>query len=540
LREHADDINHKAVRGDIFANAEISSGYLFVLSVANLIALCGLLLNSSPVIIGAMLISPLMGPILSFGFAFVTGDKGIWKRSVRKIVISVMLTIVIASIAAFVSPLKDITAEIAARTKPNLYDLIIAFLAGIAGASALCTKKNYLTVVPGVAIATAVIPPLSVTGFGLGTGNLAILYGGFLLFFTNFVAIVISTCVVFFFYGFRPGISEETDIHQLKKRFSYLFTVLLVISIPLAYTLHSSITEVRERTLIQKALRKELDIDKRSRLASFSYKKGEKGILEVSAQVNTVSYLNDNEVVRAQKGLETYLGRKTILNLEQVKVQAGGLKEQQGVMPAPPPPPRSPADMIRETAENVKTIAGRTSERINSIIAPSRITDFSITLHERADKITVNLAILRDKPYSEDETQLLQRMIASEIDRPVELRIETTAFVPPLSFKMGETTLTEEMKSKLYAVRDIFSQNMDIVIHIMAKPDYPGKKGLRLAGQRLQLIREMLEKELKIPSERIITGIGRGIARPPTVTVSIVASTDINKTVLDDSKPSTR
>lgn len=540
LREHADDINHNAVRGDIFANAEISLGYLFILSVANLIALCGLLLNSSPVIIGAMLISPLMAPILSFGFAFVTGDKGIWKRSVRKIIISVMLTIFIASIAAFVSPLKDVTAEIAARTKPNLYDLIIAFLAGIAGASALCTKKNYLTIVPGVAIATAVIPPLSVTGFGFGTGNLNILYGGFLLFFTNFVAIVISTGLVFFFYGFRPGISEETDIPQLKKRFVYLFTVLLVISIPLAYTLQSSITEVRERTLVQRALRKELDIEKRSRLASFSYKKGVKGILEVSAQVNTVSYLNDNEVVRAEKGLETYLGRKTRLNLEQVKVQAGGLKEAQVVVPAPPPPPRSPADMIRQTSENVKTIAGQTSERINSLIAPSRITDFSITLHDRSDKITVNLAILRDTPYSVDETLWLQRMIASEIGRPVELVIKTSAFFQPLRFKTGETTLTEEMKNKLYPVRDIFSQDRDIVIKIMAKPDYPGEKGLRLAGHRLQRIREMLEKELRIPSERITTGIGRGIARPPTATISIVASTYIDKTVSDDSKPSAR
>ena len=81
------------------------------------------------------------------------------------------MTLAIAVIATYVSPIKDITSEIISRTNPNLYDLIIAFLAGTAGAGAMCTGKNYLTVVPGVAIATAVIPPLSVAGFGIGTSN---------------------------------------------------------------------------------------------------------------------------------------------------------------------------------------------------------------------------------------------------------------------------------------------------------------------------------------------------------------------------------
>jgi len=154
-----------------------------MLTLANLIALNGLIQNSSPVIIGAMLISPLMGPILSFGFAFITGDRFIWRKSIIKISLSIILIIGVAAVTTYLSPLKDITDEIVSRTRPNLYDLIIAFLSGIAGAIAICTKKNYITIVPGVAIATAVIPPLSVAGFGLGIWSWRIFVGGFLLFF---------------------------------------------------------------------------------------------------------------------------------------------------------------------------------------------------------------------------------------------------------------------------------------------------------------------------------------------------------------------
>ena len=146
FQKKVSEINHIAVIKDIYNEVEISVGYFLVLSIANLIALSGLLTNSAPVIIGAMLISPLMGPILSFGFAFITGEEVVMKKALRKIATSVILTIVIAAMASFVSPLKDVTSEIISRTRPNLYDLNIAFLSGIAGAVALCTKKNYLTI----------------------------------------------------------------------------------------------------------------------------------------------------------------------------------------------------------------------------------------------------------------------------------------------------------------------------------------------------------------------------------------------------------
>jgi uncharacterized hydrophobic protein (TIGR00271 family) len=521
---HASVINQNAVKGTVFAEAEISSGYLFILNVANLIALCGLLLNSSPVIIGAMLISPLMGPILSFGFAFVTGDRAIWKMSVRKIILSVLLTVLVAAIAAFLSPLKDLTGEIVARTKPNLYDLIIAFLAGIAGASALCTKKSYLTIVPGVAIATAVIPPLSVTGYGLGTTNITVLSGGFLLFFTNFVAIILSTCIVFYFYGFRPGMDEVADLPRLKKRFAYLLSVLLIISIPLVYTLRISISEVREKALVQKTLRSELDMENRSRLVTFSYNSIDSGMLQVNALVNTVNYMSDIDIAQAENRLEKTLGRKIKLNVEQVKVQAGGLREQPGV-PAPAATVRSPGDITRDTVENVKKISGYTREKIDRLIAPSTITDFSVTMTDSSDRVSMNLSIQRDSPFSPEETLWLERIITSEVGKPVDLFVKTSPFIPPLRFKPGETAITDEMKRTILKLKDINGRNGNIRVTVHAVPEYKGRAAMQVARKRIDNIVSILERECNIPGQQITTAIDNVNGKSPIVRVSISAAT---------------
>ncbi len=274
-KEQISLINRENVIKTIYDDVDISAGYFLVLSLANLIALCGLIINSAPVIIGAMLISPLMEPILSIGFAFLTGNYTIWRMAIKKIFLSLLVTLVVAGIATWLSPLQETTNEILSRTRPNLYDLIIALLAGIAGAMAICTKKNYLTIIPGVAIATAVIPPLSVAGFGIGTGSLTIFLGGFFLFFTNFVAIIFATCAVLIYFGFTPTIDSYLGGSSLRKRIVYLAAVLILSCIPLVYTLHESITQVRLQKIVQTALKEEFDREGESRLTSFSQKKGD-------------------------------------------------------------------------------------------------------------------------------------------------------------------------------------------------------------------------------------------------------------------------
>ncbi|MDF0551798.1 DUF389 domain-containing protein [Kamptonema sp. UHCC 0994] len=169
------------------------------------IATLGLILNSPAVIIGAMLISPLMGPILSLGLALATGDFVLLARAIANLTLSCAVAISFAVILIFLLPFKEITSEIAGRTQPNTLDLVIALFSGAVGALATCRPiKGVVNSIPGAAIAVALMPPLCVVGYGIGTAlslnqsdGFQTARGGGLLFITNLVAIAFSSLLVF-------------------------------------------------------------------------------------------------------------------------------------------------------------------------------------------------------------------------------------------------------------------------------------------------------------------------------------------------------
>jgi uncharacterized hydrophobic protein (TIGR00271 family) len=521
-------INHPAVIKDVFLECEVSTGYFLTLIMANLIALSGLITNSAPVIIGAMLISPLMGPILSFGFAFITGTQRIWWMSLRKIFISLVVTILVAAGASFLSPLKELTPEILNRTHPNLYDLVVAFLAGSVGAAAICTKKNYLTIVPGVAIATAVIPPLSVAGFGLGVGDFAVFVGGFFLFFTNFVAITLATTVVFFVYGFRSRMTAEIDGEgRLRKRFVYLGVVLLAISIPLVYTLHLSIREVRLRGEVGRLLRHEFDLPKRSRLTAFEFASAEKGALLINAVINTVAYLNEEEILKAEGKLAETLGQSVNLAVEQVKVMPRGLKLP-AVNPLAPVAvaPKLPSDLVHSAREGVLAATRQTSERIEKIIAPSTISDFTMGFSGNTPGVAIAIRIKRDTPVSDQERLMLARMLAYELKLPVALTVETLPFVAPLIFKKGEVELSEAMKIDLQALQEVHRRDATSRIRLESFPEsgFGPAKRRELARRRAELAAGYLAAQLKLPKERLETVISSTGGRDTKLVITVISS----------------
>lgn len=521
----ASSINHRNVLKDVYLEVEISGSYFVTLTLANLIALNGLIQNSVAVIIGAMLISPLMGPILSFGFAFITGDNSIWSKSAKKISISVAATIIIAAIATYISPLKDITHEIVSRTRPNLYDLIIAFLAGTAGAIAICTKKNYLTIVPGVAIATAVIPPLSVAGFGIGTGNFTVSFGGFLLFFTNFTAIIIATCIVFYLYGFKPSIISETDVSALKKRISSLAVVLIVISIPLIYTLQQSIAEVGLRTNIKKILESEFNKTGVSSLSSFSYSKGEDKGIDVHATVNTVSYLKEAEIDAVEKKLRNTVRQTAKLNVEQIKVHPGGLKEPAVKTSTPAiAPPKAPQEIIKGSKENIVAVVRQLSEKIEKIISPAIISDFFVGFHDKTSTVSIALKIKKDIRLTEKEINILKKIFSSELNLPVDLKVETVPLIPLLIFKKGDASVSDNMKTVIGAAQEIYLKDKNVTILIEAFPESGVgiSKGRMLSEKRINAVTEILHTEYKIPMDNIKTAL-RKPRRIPTVKISAVS-----------------
>lgn len=182
------------------------------------IATLGLVLNSPAVIIGAMLISPLMGGILANGLALAAGDVVLAIRSLLNLMLSCLVAISFAVLLVSLLPFKEITSEILARTQPNLLDLVVALFSGAVGSVAICKEpKGMATSIPGVAIAVALMPPLCVVGYGIGVAislnsiqGIQVASGGGLLFFTNLVAITFTAMLVF--------LGLHIDNHQVRER----------------------------------------------------------------------------------------------------------------------------------------------------------------------------------------------------------------------------------------------------------------------------------------------------------------------------------
>ena len=188
----------------VLAATEINSlSYWLEIVFSAGIATFGLVENSPAVIIGAMLISPLMGPIMATGLALAVGDLYLGIRAVINLLASITVSIAFAGFLVWLLPFHSATSEIIARTNPNLLDLGIALFSGLAGSVVVCRGgAEGVTALPGVAIAVALMPPLCAMGFGLGSGpNLEIMGGAGLLFLTNLVAIVACAFLVFLLVG---------------------------------------------------------------------------------------------------------------------------------------------------------------------------------------------------------------------------------------------------------------------------------------------------------------------------------------------------
>lgn len=208
---------------------------VWTLVFAIFIASIGLNVNSTAVIIGAMLISPLMGPIMGLGLSVGINDFTLLKKSLRNMTIAVVISIVTSTVYFYISPLSDAQSELLSRTTPTIYDVLIALFGGFAGIVASSTKEKG-TVIPGVAIATALMPPLCTAGFGIATGHLNYFIGAAYLFFINAVMISLSTFLFVRFLKF-PLKQEVNKAHSLKvKRYIYIIVTITVLpSIYFAY-----------------------------------------------------------------------------------------------------------------------------------------------------------------------------------------------------------------------------------------------------------------------------------------------------------------
>jgi len=205
---------------------------LWVLIFAIMIASVGLNMNSTAVIIGAMLISPLMGPIMGIGMGVGINDFILIKKSFKNLGIAVLISVITSTVYFLLSPLEDAQSELLARTTPTIWDVLIALFGGLAGIVA-ASRKHISNVVPGVAIATALMPPLCTAGYGLAIGNLSYFFGAFYLFFINSVFISLSTIIIVRFLKYPKN--EYTDKTFERKVKSYIYIIVTITVVPSLY-----------------------------------------------------------------------------------------------------------------------------------------------------------------------------------------------------------------------------------------------------------------------------------------------------------------
>lgn len=226
-RESAEYITEQVTTGIEFRGTN-----LIILIFAIFIASIGLNVNSTAVIIGAMLISPLMGPIIGLGYSLATYDSKLLKKSIKNYSFAIFTSLAASTIYFAISPLNEAHSELLARTTPSIYDVLIALFGGFAGIVATTSKKKG-NVIPGVAIATALMPPLCTAGYGLATANWNYLFGALYLFTINSVFIAVATLL--FSRILKFPVHENTTEEKIKRSNRWVTIIVLLTMLPSIY-----------------------------------------------------------------------------------------------------------------------------------------------------------------------------------------------------------------------------------------------------------------------------------------------------------------
>jgi uncharacterized hydrophobic protein (TIGR00271 family) len=362
------DLQGKAdVYAQIYSSAELSSlSYWSEVALSAGIATMGLVQNSPAVIIGAMLISPLMGPILSTGLALAVGDSYLLLKSFLNLTLSIAASTGLAGLLVWLLPYHTVTPEILARIHPNLLDLGIAVLSGLAGSIVVCRggAGSGVMALPGVAIAVALMPPLCVMGFGMGNSfNFEIMYGASLLFLTNLVAIVSSAFGVFLLVGMdasalrsrigesAPARGEHERLYRAlqKSRFQKVLnlrgslrwrTLMLLLLLAVVFEpLRAGLIQVRNETIARSAVREAIGnlVPPDALVAqSVRYEPKSVAISVVSAHpIKADSIENARRLIERRTGEEATITVQEVASRSELATLLGKLNQPPPALPKP-------------------------------------------------------------------------------------------------------------------------------------------------------------------------------------------------------------
>jgi uncharacterized hydrophobic protein (TIGR00271 family) len=361
--------------GRISRSAVLTAENLWLLVCSAILASIGLDTSSAAVIIGAMLISPLMGPILGVGLGMGVTDRALLQRSLRELTIGTLFSITASALYFAASPLATSTPELIARTRPTLLDVGVAFFGGLAGVIA-GSRKDLSLALPGVAIATALMPPLCTVGFGLATGNWAFFFGALYLFLLNAIFIALATFVVVRLLHFPHH--EEATPEARRKEKRLVAAVAFLATLPSVYFLYDAALRIREQARIASFISQEIEQQGRA-VSQWEHRHADSDMLKVYIAGQPFDSL---EAAGLQASLARYQLDDLRLALVQSDVSAEDLTRLEGevqrgilraVTAAVAVRDSTPLARNREQARLVREVARELSAAFPEVIAISHV-----------------------------------------------------------------------------------------------------------------------------------------------------------------------
>ncbi len=537
------DIRYEVYLSTIRASDPLNITYWLELILACGIATLGLVLSSPATLIGAMLISPLMSPILGTGLALATGDIFLGIRAFLGLFFSVAVAVAASYFLVLVLPFKEATPEILARTQPTILDLVVALMSGLAGAVAIMKSTRGLTAaIPGVAIAVALLPPVCVVGFGLGARKnlpqwIEVTRGGSLLFAANLVAIVVTSMLVFLLVGMgrravrrRVDEWEDNPAHQsgfdawigririlkwfsrvgsLKARLFVAAVFLLVIYFPLQQALSRVIHQVAERS------QKEMNVKAINQLAKDHFRKTNISEIEKVAVedakpgLRAIVHINTNQIFAKREKLlfETEATEKVAQPVRLVLVQSPGYFGED-----------KDTDWSKVFAREEKP----KSEDVNFLVLYDRLQNAikQIWPHKKAQLLEVDMHLFENEAeqvvpaihltylsasdLSEEAKEILQAGLKQLLgyDPKVEFEYYPTHFGPfPLA--RTKSVLNEAEQAALIKIGQVVKKNPDLEVQVefLENWEMPPRQ-----ARRYRFKEEMLEPfELELASKGVST-----------------------------------
>jgi uncharacterized hydrophobic protein (TIGR00271 family) len=498
--------------------------YWMVLVLSGAIATLGLAINSSAVVIGAMLVAPLLAPVVGLALALAVGDGRLAVQTGAVVAGSTVAVVLTSAILTVLLPFQTITLEISARARPTTLDLAVAVLSGLVAVVVTVARGSRLSAaIPGVAISVALIPPLAVTGFGIGAGWKAdLIYGSMLLYGANLAGIVLSGMVVFLLVGMQrsdvvqaalrwherdepeglgawavraPWVRSLGVVSSPRARVGLVIGFVVALGIPLTESLSQITREARVEGAVNEASGL-FNVHQRASVVSRQVVYGS-GSTHVYLRVATTEWFGSEVQEEFERQASAHAGETIRLSLEQLPTRGEDLEQLAGLFPggdrrgsAPPPPPAQLQDLLASAGAWLRT-------RAQEVVPPEgvEIVGLDLTLSEQG-RTLVRLTYAADEPLQTQAAEMLRRQLARSpqlVDPDVQLQFVSTE-ARPLSGTPADSAVLRSLAERVDP-----RNRLGVELLLPEGPDEEGANRVR---------RTLLD--LGVPSDRVRMQPGGG------------------------------